>query len=68
MALLQKQDPAQDWWNTPVDISDRPRFAFMEEALPGRIKSSFPYLTVLIIYVFLFFLISYFSFVKYDVR
>jgi ABC-type transport system involved in multi-copper enzyme maturation permease subunit len=68
MTLLQKQDPTVDWWNTPVDMSDRPRFNYVEEALSVRIRSSLPYFTVLIIYVLLFFLTSYFSFAKYDIR
>jgi len=68
LAALQKQNPTEDWWNTPVDMSDRPRFIYYEEALASKIKSSLPVFAVLIIYSLIFFAFAYFSFIRYDVR
>jgi len=68
IAALQKKDPAKDWWNTPVDMSDRPRFRFTEEGLGGRVKSALPDFAVLIAFGFLVFICAYFSFIRYDVR
>jgi ABC-type transport system involved in multi-copper enzyme maturation permease subunit len=65
---LQKKDPATDWWNTAVDMSDMPRFHYQEEALVGRIKAVLPSLGVLIAACLLLFISAYFSFIRYDVR
>lgn len=67
-ALLEKENPAIDSWNTPVDMSDRPIFQYREEALAGRFKWTLPFFAVLIVYNFIFFITAYFSFIKYDVR
>jgi ABC-type transport system involved in multi-copper enzyme maturation permease subunit len=68
VAALQKKDPATDWWNTALDMSDRPRFEFREEELAGRVKAALPAFAVLIVYGLIFFAGAYFSFVRYDVR
>jgi ABC-type transport system involved in multi-copper enzyme maturation permease subunit len=68
IAALQKQNPTVDWWNTAVDMSDRPRFQYKEEPLAGRIKSTLPAFALLIIYSLILFLAAYFSFIRYDVR
>jgi ABC-type transport system involved in multi-copper enzyme maturation permease subunit len=68
IAALQKKDPSTDWWNTPVDMSDRPRFQYQEEALAGRIKSVLPDFAVLIVFNLILFSAANFSFIKYDVR
>lgn len=68
MASILKENPAADVWNTPVDVSDRPRFQYKEEALIGRFKGTLSFFVVLIVYNFIFFIAAYFSFVRYDVR
>jgi hypothetical protein len=68
VAALQKKDPSTDWYNTPVDMSDMPRFQYKEEALSGRVKSTMPAFALLIIYSVILFLAAYFSFIRYDVR
>lgn len=68
LASLQEEQPTVDWWNTPVDMSDRPRFQYREEDLIRRFKWTIPFFTVLIVYNFIFFTAAYFSFIKYDVR
>jgi ABC-2 type transport system permease protein len=65
---LQQKDPATDWWNTAVDMSDMPRFRYQEESLGGRIKAVLPALAVLISACLLLFVAAYFSFIRYDVR
>jgi len=65
---LQKQDPAVDWWNTAVDMSDRPRYNYQEEGLGGRVKATLPAFAVLVIFNLILFSAAYFSFIKYDVR
>jgi ABC-type transport system involved in multi-copper enzyme maturation permease subunit len=65
---LQKKDPSKDWWNTAVDVSDRPRFQYKEEALGARIEATLPALAVLSCFGLIIFLAAYFSFIRYDVR
>jgi hypothetical protein len=65
---LQKQDPAVDWWNSPVDVSDMPRFQYKEEPLAARIAGTIFPLGILAALALLAFAAAYFSFVKYDVR
>jgi ABC-type transport system involved in multi-copper enzyme maturation permease subunit len=68
IADLQAKDPATDWWNTPVDMSDRPRFVYAEEALGGRVEAAMPGFLLLLGYGLVFFALAYVSFLKYDVR
>ncbi len=68
IAALQAKDPTVDWWNTPVDMSDRPRFEYREEALGARISAALPGLALLLGYGLVFFALAYVSFVRYDVR
>lgn len=65
---LQKKDPATDWWNTPVDMSDMPRFRYQEEAFGGRIRAALPPFAVLLAFGLVLFLAAYLSFIRYDVR
>ena len=67
-AAIEKENPAVDSWNVAVDMSDRPRFQYKEEALAGRFKWTLPFFAVLIIYNLIFFIAAFFSFIKYDVR
>ncbi len=66
-ALLEK-DPTMDVSNSPVDVSDMPRFQYTHERLLDRIEGILPFLTVLIIFNILFFSAAFFSFIRYDVR
>jgi len=65
---LQKRDPATDWWNTPVDMSDMPRFRYQEEPLSGRVRAALPPFAVLLVCGLLLFLAAYLSFIRYDLR
>jgi ABC-type transport system involved in multi-copper enzyme maturation permease subunit len=67
-SALQKRDPAVDWWNTPVDVGDMPRFQYKEEPLGVRIEGALPPLGILAGMALLVFDGAYVSFVKYDVR
>jgi ABC-type transport system involved in multi-copper enzyme maturation permease subunit len=68
IAALQKQNPTVDWWNTPVDVSDMPRFQYKEEALAARVEGIIWPMAILIIMNLIVFSAAYISFVKYDVR
>ncbi len=68
LEALRGENPAKDWWNTHVDMSDRPRFHYREEALAGRFKSTLPFFAVLIVFNILFFAAAFVSFARYDVR
>jgi hypothetical protein len=68
IAELQAKDPTVDWWNTAVDMSDRPRFEYREEALGGRVQAALPTFLLLLGYGLVFFVLAYISFLKYDVR
>jgi ABC-type transport system involved in multi-copper enzyme maturation permease subunit len=68
IAELQAKDPATDWWNTAVDMSDRPRFEFREEQLGARVLATLPEFVVLLAGGLLFFVLAYVSFLGYDVR
>ena len=65
---LQKKDPAVDWWNTAVDVSDMPRFEYKEEALAARIKSALGPLAVLLVLGIGVFGAAFVSFVRTDPR
>ena len=68
IADLQAKDPATDWWNTAVDMSDRPRFEYREEALGARVQATLPGFVLLFGYGLVFFVLAYVSFLRYDVR
>ena len=68
VAALQKTDPAVDWWNTAVDVSDMPRFQYKEEDLASRLKGVLLPLGILMAMAVAAFGAAYVSFVKYDVR
>jgi ABC-type transport system involved in multi-copper enzyme maturation permease subunit len=65
---LQKKNPAVDWWNTPVDVSDMPRFVYKEEALAARLKAALAPFAVLAVMAVVLFAAAYASFVRYDAR
>jgi ABC-type transport system involved in multi-copper enzyme maturation permease subunit len=68
IAELQAEDPAPDWWNTPVDMSDRPRFEYREEPLGRRVQAALPGFLLLLGYGLVFFALAYVSFLRYDIR
>jgi ABC-type transport system involved in multi-copper enzyme maturation permease subunit len=68
IAELQAKDPATDWWNTAVDMSDRPRFEYREERLGARVLATLPEFVLLLAGGLLFFVLAYVSFLGYDVR
>jgi len=68
LAELQARDPATDWWNTAVDMSDRPRFEYREEPIGGRVQAALPEFLLLLGYGLVFFALAYVSFLRYDVR
>lgn len=68
IAALQRRDPATDWWNTPVDVGDMPRFHYREEALSSRIQAVWPPLAVLAAMCLALLVAAYVSFTRYDVR
>jgi hypothetical protein len=68
IAELQKAEPTRDVWNTPVNVSDMPRFVFRPEAASERIKGVWvPFLLLAGLGLSLF-AAAYASFVRYDVR
>lgn len=68
MALLKEESPTMDVWNTPVDMSDRPRFQYHQESLIDRFTGTIRFFVVLFICSLILFCAAYVSFIKYDVR
>jgi ABC-type transport system involved in multi-copper enzyme maturation permease subunit len=68
MAELREKDPAMDVWNTPVDVSDMPRFQYVDELLLERTKAILPFLAILIFFNIAFFMAAFLSFLRYDIR
>jgi hypothetical protein len=67
-AMLKEKDPTIDIWNSPVDVSDRPRFQYQQEALLDRFNGTIRFFVILLIFNLVFFTAAFFSFIKYDVR
>jgi ABC-type transport system involved in multi-copper enzyme maturation permease subunit len=67
-AELKAKDPTADLWETPIDMSDAPRFRYVEEGLGGRIHAALPPFAVLLGYCVVLFAASYIAFIRYDVR
>jgi len=67
-ASLRAIDPTVDVSNSPVDVSDMPRFQYTDERLLDRFEGVLPFLTALLIFNILFFSAAFFSFIRYDVR
>ncbi len=65
---LRAKDPTADAWNTPIDMSDAPRFRYTEEGLAGRVRAALPPFAVLLGCGILLFAAAYVSFIRYDVR
>jgi ABC-type transport system involved in multi-copper enzyme maturation permease subunit len=65
---LKREDPSRDVWNSAVDVSDRPRFEYKEEALISRWLGTIRYFLVLFFITMILFSASYVLFVRYDIR
>jgi ABC-type transport system involved in multi-copper enzyme maturation permease subunit len=65
---MRAKDPTADAWNTAVDMTDSPRFRYVEEGLGGRIEAALPPFAVLFGYAVVLFAAAYVSFIRYDVR
>ena len=65
---LRAKDPTADPWNTPIDMTDAPRFRYVEEGLGGRVQAVLPPLAVLLGYGVVLFAAAYLAFIRYDVR
>jgi ABC-type transport system involved in multi-copper enzyme maturation permease subunit len=68
MADMKKKDPTVDVYNTPVDVSDRPRFEFREQSLGERFQSVLRPFVLLIGMALAVFFAGVLSFNRYDVR
>jgi ABC-type transport system involved in multi-copper enzyme maturation permease subunit len=68
MADLKAKNPTADLWNTPIDMTDSPRFRYTEEGLGGRVKATLPPFAVLLGYCVVLFAAAYVSFIRYDAR
>ncbi len=68
MAEMKAKDPTVDLWNTPVDMTDAPRFRYTEEGLGGRLKAALPPFAVLLGYCAVLFAAAYVAFIRYDAR
>ena len=53
---------------TKLDIRDRPRFQYKEEAISYRFMASAVHTVFILIYVVLFFVLAWKAFLRYDVR
>ena len=67
-ASLKEKDATIDIWNSPVDVSDRPRFQYKQEALVERLKGTIRFFVILIIFSLALFSAAFISFIRYDVR
>ncbi len=63
----QKNDPTFTY-SSFLDISDRPRFVFKEEALKGKLVAVLPYWGILVLFNVVFFAAAFAGFIRYDVR
>jgi ABC-type transport system involved in multi-copper enzyme maturation permease subunit len=68
IAELRAKDPTADSWNTAVDMSDAPRFRYVEEDLGGRVQAALPPFGVLFGFGIVLFAAAYVAFIRYDVR
>lgn len=51
-----------------INLRDRPRHEYHEEAVPGKLVAVLPYWGILCFFNVLFFLLAFNGFIKYDVR
>jgi len=65
---LREIDPSRDWYNTPTDLSDMPRFVYRSEPIAGRLAATAPWFVVLALFSTLFTTVAALAFARYDVR
>ncbi|MFB0554472.1 MAG: ABC transporter permease subunit [Phycisphaerae bacterium] len=63
----EKTDPTFTW-KSFLDLSDRPRFVFKEEALKDKLIEVLPYWGILVLFNVVFFVAAFAGFMIYDVR
>jgi len=63
----RQKNPALDD-ESLLDVSDRPRFAFKEEALKDKLGEVLPYWGILVSFNVVFFAAAFAGFMRYDVR
>ena len=63
----KKKNPAIDE-EYYLDVSDRPRFVFKEEALKDKLGEVLPYWGILVLFNVVFFVAAFAGFMRYDVR
>jgi len=63
----RKKDPALEG-ESFLDVSDRPRFVFKEEALKDKLSEVLPYWGILVLFNVVFFAAAFAGFMRYDVR
>jgi ABC-type transport system involved in multi-copper enzyme maturation permease subunit len=68
LAKLRAIDPSRDWYNTPTDLSDMPRFTYRPEPVAGRLAATAPWFVVLALFTSLFTAVAVVAFSRYDVR
>jgi ABC-type transport system involved in multi-copper enzyme maturation permease subunit len=68
VAEMKAKDPTVDYSNTPVDMTDAPRFQYTEEKLGGRISAALPPFAVLLGLCVALFAAAYVAFIRYDAR
>lgn len=64
---LKKNDPTASYYSF-LDISDRPRYAFKEESLKGKLGTVLPYWGILGLFNVVFLIAAFARFSRYDVR
>ncbi|HPW17948.1 MAG TPA: ABC transporter permease subunit [Candidatus Aminicenantes bacterium] len=65
---FRAKDPTGDPWNTAIDMSDAPRFHYVEEGLGGRVRAALPPFGALLGFCVVLFAAAYVAFIRYDVR
>ena len=63
----RKKNPALEE-ESFLDVSDRPRFVFKEEALKDKLSEVLPYWGILVLFNVVFFVAAFAGFMRYDVR
>jgi len=63
----RKNDPTFTY-DSLLDVSDRPRFAFKEEPLKYKLGEVLPYWGILVLFNVVFFAAAFAGFMRYDVR
>lgn len=68
IAAMERDQPGSDPWNTPRDMSGRPRLDYREQSLAERVKAALPPFTVLALAALLAWTAAFVSFLRYDPR